>query len=71
MSWFFASDGQSVGVSVSASVLPKNIQDWFPLDLKNCEDTKYQILWNLKKKSVALAMYIGKQDSLKVSELYV
>ena len=24
-----------------------------------------------KKKSVALAMYIGKQDSLKVSELYV
>ena len=28
---FFASGGQSVGASASASVLPKNIQDWFPL----------------------------------------
>ena len=31
MSQFFASDGQSIGVSASASVLPINIQDWFPL----------------------------------------
>jgi len=31
MSQFFASDGQSTGVSASTSVLPKNIQDWFPL----------------------------------------
>ena len=31
MSPFFASGGQSVGVSASASVLPMNIQDWFPL----------------------------------------
>ena len=31
MSYFFASGGQSIGVSASASVLPKNIQDWFPL----------------------------------------
>ena len=30
-SQFFASDGQSIGVSTSASVLPMNIQDWFPL----------------------------------------
>ena len=29
---FFASCGQSVGVSASASVLPMNIQDWFPLE---------------------------------------
>ena len=28
---FFASGGQSIGVSASASVLPMNIQDWFPL----------------------------------------
>ena len=32
MSWFFASGGQCIGVSTSASVLPVNIQDWFPLD---------------------------------------
>ena len=28
---FFASGGQSIGVSASASVLPMNIQDWSPL----------------------------------------
>ena len=31
MSQFFASGGQSIGVSASASVLPMNIQGWFPL----------------------------------------
>ena len=33
MSWLFASRGQSIGASASASVLPMNIQDWFPLGL--------------------------------------
>ena len=31
MSQLFASGGPSIGVSASASVLPVNIQDWFPL----------------------------------------
>ena len=31
MTQFFASGGQSIGASASASVLPMNIQDWFPL----------------------------------------
>ena len=31
MSQFFASYGQSTGISASVSVLPRNIQDWFPL----------------------------------------
>ena len=31
MSQIFASGGQSIGVSASTSVLPMNIQDWFPL----------------------------------------
>ena len=31
ISQLFASDGQSIGASASASVLPMNIQDWFPL----------------------------------------
>ena len=31
MSRFFTSGGQGIGVSASASVLPMNIQDWFPL----------------------------------------
>ena len=33
MSWLFASGGQSIRASASASVLPMNIQDWFPLGL--------------------------------------
>ena len=31
MNQFFASGGQSIGVSASASVLPVNTQDWSPL----------------------------------------
>ena len=31
VSQFFASSGQSIRVSASKSVLPMNIQDWFPL----------------------------------------
>ena len=31
MGQFFASGGQSIGVSASTSVLPVNIQDWSPL----------------------------------------
>ena len=33
MSWLFASGGQNIGASASASVIPMNIQDWFPLGL--------------------------------------
>ena len=33
MSRLLASDGQSIGASASASVLPMNIQGWFPLGL--------------------------------------
>ena len=32
-SQFFMSGGQTIGVSASVSVLPMNIQDWFPLGL--------------------------------------
>ena len=33
MSWLFSSEGQIIGASTSASVLPMNIQGWFPLGL--------------------------------------
>ena len=32
-SWLFTSCGQSIGATASASVLPMNIQGWFPLGL--------------------------------------
>ena len=31
MNWLFISGGQRIGALASASVLPMNIQDWFPL----------------------------------------
>ena len=46
MSQFFTSDGQNIGASASASVLPVNIQDWFtfqdwfPLRLTDLNDPK-------------------------------
>ena len=33
ISWHFASSGQSIGASASASVLPIHIQGWFPLEM--------------------------------------
>ena len=36
MSQLFTWGGQSIGVSPSASVLPMNIQDWFPLGCAGC-----------------------------------
>ena len=33
ISQFFASGGQSIGISILVSVLPMNIQDWFPWGL--------------------------------------
>ena len=41
MSQLFASGGQNIGVSASTSVLPMNIQDWFPLGWTSCWE-KYQ-----------------------------
>ena len=42
----FASSGQSIGASASASVLPVNIQDWFPdrLDLLVVQGTRKCLL---------------------------
>ena len=41
VSQFFASGGQSNGASASASVLPMNIQGWFPLGLTGLISLKY------------------------------
>ena len=44
MSQFFASSVQSIGASASASVLPMNIQDWFPIRLTDL--TAAFLSWN-------------------------
>ena len=47
MSWFFTSGGQSIDVSVSTSVLPMNIQDWFLLGLIGWISLQAQGLWRV------------------------
>ena len=46
MSQFFTSGGQNIGASASASVLPMNIQGWFPLRLTSF----ISLLWKLLSK---------------------
>ena len=51
MSQFFASGGQSIGVSASASVLPVNIQALFPLgltDLLAVQETLKSLIQHLE-----------------------
>ena len=57
MSHFFASGGQSIGVSASASVLPMNIQGWFPLrwfDLRAVQGTLKSLLQHHSSKASVL-----------------
>ena len=55
LSQFFTSDGQSTGVSASASVLPMNIQDWCFridwLDLLGVQGTLKNLLQNHSSKA--------------------
>ena len=61
VSQFFASGGWSVGVSASASVLPMNIQGWFPLGLTG--------LINLQSKSF-LQHHSSKASILRQSAFF-
>ena len=53
--------GQSIGVSASASVLPRNIQDWFPLGLTG--------LISLQSKGLSVSQFES-ISSLALSFLY-
>ena len=44
MSQLFTSGGQCFEVSALASVLPKNIQDWFPLGLTGLNSLQFKVL---------------------------
>ena len=47
ISWLFASGDQNIGASASASVLPMNIQDWFPLGLSGLISLQFKGLSRL------------------------
>ena len=63
MSQFFASGGQSIGAS--ASVLPMNIQDWFPLELTGWISSQSKGLSRVfSNTTVQKHQFFGAQSSL-------
>ena len=66
VSQFFASGGLSIGASASASVLPMNIQNWFPLEVTGliCLQSRglSRVFFNTQFKSIsslALSLLYG------------
>ena len=65
-SQFFASSGQIIGVSTLASVLPMNIQDWFPLWLTGWISLQSKGLSRVfSNTTVQKHQFFGAQFSLK------
>ena len=63
VSQLFASGGQSIGVSASASVLPVSIQNWFPLGWTGWMSLQSKGLWR-DFSSTTAQKYFGAQLSL-------
>ena len=65
MSYLFASGSQPIGASVSTSVLPMNIQDWFPLGLTGSISLQYKGLSRVSSNSTDQKhQFFGTQSSL-------
>jgi len=65
MSQFFVSGGQSTGVLASVSVLPMNIQDWFPLGLTGWISLQFKGLSRIfSNTTVQKHQFFGAQPSL-------
>ena len=61
MSQLFASGGQSIGVSDSASVFPVNIQGWFPLGLSGWISLQFKRLSRVFSNSTVQKHQFGAQ----------
>ena len=64
MSWLFVKGGQSIGASASASVLPMNIQDWFPLGLTGLISLKFKGLSRVFSNTTIQKYHFSAQLSL-------
>ena len=64
MSWLSAPGGQSIGASASASVLPMNIQGWFPLRLTDLILKSKGLLRVHSSTTVEKHQFFGAQSSL-------
>ena len=70
MSQLSASGGQSIGVSASASVLPMNIQDWFPWGLTGLISLQSKRLSRVfSSTTVQKHQFFGTQPSLWFNSL--
>ena len=63
MSQFFPSGGKSIGVSASASVIPMNVQDWFPLGLTGWISLQSILLLTSKGLLILLILPRDSQES--------
>ena len=64
MSGLFASGGPSIGASALASVLPVNIQGWFPLGLTGLISLQSKGLSGTSSSTVQKHQFFGTQPSL-------
>ena len=78
MSQFFASCGQNIAVSASASVLPMNIQDWFTLGLTDWISLQSKGLSRVfsnttiqKHQFLGAQLYLNHSDSIFPRECWV
>ena len=71
MSWLFTSDSQSIGTSASASVLPMNIQDWFPLGLTDLISRQSKGLSRVFSSSKTSITWHAAFFTIQLSHLYM
>ena len=65
MSWLFTIGGQSIGASASTSVLPMNIQGWFPLGSTGLIFLLFKGLWRIfSSTTIPKYQFFGAQPSL-------
>ena len=69
MSQFFASGGQSIGVPASTSVLPMNIQDWFPLRWTGWISLQSKGLSSVLQHHIQKHQFFGTQLALFIVQL--
>ena len=70
MSQLFTSSGQSIGVSASASVLPMNIQGWFPLGWTGLISLQFKGLSSLLQHHSSKASILWCSDVFTVQLLH-
>ena len=70
VTWLFSSGSQSIGASPSASVIPMNIQDWFPLGLTGLTSFQFKSLLQHHSSKASILWYLA-FFMVQLSHLYM